>query len=209
MEGIALLLKYFPGLNKHQQQQFQQLGSLYREWNEKINVISRKDMDHLYLHHVLHSLSLAKVIDFKPNTHILDIGTGGGFPGIPLAIYFPQCNFHLVDSIGKKIKVVNAVYEAVGLENVSSEQNRAEKLQGKYDFVTGRAITNLNSIINWTRSKINNDSRNNLKNGIFYLKGGDFAEEINQIKRPYKIFNIADYFEEEFFKTKKIIQIPL
>ncbi len=185
------------------------LAGLYAEWNEKINVISRKDIDNIYVHHVLHSLGIAKVLQFKPDTIILDVGTGGGFPGIPLAIMFPQVQFHLVDSIGKKITVVNAVIKACELQNVIAEQVRAEQLKSSYDFVVSRAVTQLKPFYQWVRTKVRNNSFNTLDNGILYLKGGDMKEELQELKKPYSLYKLSDYFEEEFFETKKLVYIPL
>jgi 16S rRNA (guanine527-N7)-methyltransferase len=204
---MELILKYFPSLSSHQQAQFAALGSLYKEWNDKINVISRKDMDHLYEKHILHSLGIAKVISFKDQTSILDVGTGGGFPGIPLAILFPECQFHLVDSIGKKIKVVQEVSEAIKLNNLKAEQARAEQLQEQYDFVVSRAVTDIKEFHGWVRNKFLKGGHNSLDNGILYLKGGDLTEELKELKKPYKIFELKDYFEEDFFETKKVLYV--
>lgn len=206
---ISLLLKYFPFLSTKQQKQFQQLQSLYEEWNRQINVISRKDIDMLYERHVLHSLGIAKVVSFKPNTKILDVGTGGGFPGIPLAILFPQCHFHLIDSIGKKIKVVNAVSRSIGLENVFAEQNRAEEVKDKFDFVVSRAVTRLPEFMDWVKGKFLKTSFNNLPNGILYLKGGDLTEELSLIRQEKRVFELPDYFSESFFETKKLVFIRM
>lgn len=200
---------YFPKLDEQQVTQFEQLKPLYKEWNEKINVISRKDMDAFYEHHVLHSLAIAKVIRFTPGTTILDVGTGGGFPGIPLAILFPECKFHLVDSIGKKIKVVQEVVEALGLKNVDSTHERAENIKGKYDFIISRAVTKMPQFITWVRNKISKKQKNGLPNGILYLKGGDLTEEMKDIKSFNEIFNISDFFEGDFFETKKIVYVQL
>lgn len=200
---------YFPKLDEQQVTQFEQLKPLYKEWNEKINVISRKDMDAFYEHHVLHSLAIAKVIRFTPGTTILDVGTGGGFPGIPLAILFPECKFHLVDSIGKKIKVVQEVVESLGLKNVDSTHERAENIKGKYDFIISRAVTKMPQFITWVRNKISKKQKNGLPNGILYLKGGDLTEEMKDIKSFNEIFNISDFFEGDFFETKKIVYVQL
>ncbi|HEY8399850.1 MAG TPA: 16S rRNA (guanine(527)-N(7))-methyltransferase RsmG [Cytophagaceae bacterium] len=206
---MDIILKYFPDLTEKQIQQFQQLGELYREWNEKINVISRKDIDLLYERHVLHSLGIAKVITFKPETSILDVGTGGGFPGIPLAILFPEVHFHLVDSIGKKIKVVQAVASALGLENVKAEQIRAEQIQDKYDFVVSRAVTRIAEFYQWVKHKFLKGSFNEPDNGILYLKGGDLEDELRELgRKDYKLYNLSQYFEEEFFETKKVLYLP-
>jgi 16S rRNA (guanine527-N7)-methyltransferase len=206
---LELIIKYFPDLTPGQIEQFRQLQPLYQEWNTKINVISRKDIDQLYERHVLHSLGIAKVVSFKPNTSILDVGTGGGFPGIPLAILFPECYFHLVDSIGKKIKVVQEVAGALKLTNVIAEQNRAEKLQETYDFVVSRAVTQLKEFHGWVRYKINMPYNNKLKNGILSLKGGDLIQELKEANLKHKIYPLSAYFEEEFFETKKVVYVPV
>lgn len=200
--------KYFPNLNDIQENRFAQLGDLYKEWNEKINVISRKDIDQLYERHILHSLAIAKMIEFKTGTTILDVGTGGGFPGIPLAILFPKAEFHLIDSIGKKIKVVEAVAEALDLDNLEASHTRVQEVKHTYDFIVSRAVTNLPDFMNWTKNKIDKKSFNKLKNGIIYLKGGDFEEELKLIKKKkHSIISLSDYFSEEFFETKKIVHI--
>lgn len=209
MQGLEVILKYFPDLTDHQKQQFSQLESLYAEWNEQINVISRKDIDQLYERHVLHSLGLAKVIQFIDGTSLLDVGTGGGFPGIPLAILFPKCRFHCVDSIGKKIKVVNEVAEAIGLINLTAEHERAEKIKGKYDFIISRAVTRMQPFINWVHGKTLSKNKNKLQNGILYLKGGDISDELAEVKRDYNVFNLSDHFTEEFFETKKVVWVKL
>lgn len=200
--------KYFPNLNDIQKNRFAQLGDLYKEWNGKINVISRKDIDQLYERHILHSLAIAKMIEFKAGTTILDVGTGGGFPGIPLAILFPKAEFHLIDSIGKKIKVVEAVAEALDLDNLEASHTRVQEVKHSYDFIVSRAVTNLPDFMNWTKNKIDKKSFNKLKNGIIYLKGGDFEEELKLIKKTkHSIIPLSDYFAEEFFETKKIVHI--
>jgi 16S rRNA (guanine527-N7)-methyltransferase len=204
-----IILKYFPELSESQKFQFAQLYSLYKEWNEKINVISRKDIDNLYINHVLHSLGIAKVISFEPGAGILDVGTGGGFPGIPLAIMFPQSQFHLVDSIGKKITVVKNIAESLGLTNVTAEQARAEQLKGEYDFIVSRAVTRLKEFYSWIHRKAKKKSTHDLFNGILYLKGGDLDEELLELKKPYQLFSLSDYFKEEYFETKKIVYVPL
>lgn len=204
-----IILSYFPDLTDRQKEQFNLLAPLYRDWNEKINVISRKDIDNLYVNHVLHSLAIAKVNRFVPGASVLDVGTGGGFPGIPLAILFPQTHFHLVDSIGKKITVVKNVAEALGLTNVQPEQARAEQLKGEYDFIVSRAVTQLKEFYGWINNRIKNDSVHPLHNGILYLKGGDLAEELADLKKPYQLFDLPDYFKEDFFITKKIVYVPL
>ena len=204
---MEILLKYFPDLTREQIDQFGRLQDLYADWNEKINVISRKDIDQLYERHVLHSLGIAKVMAFKPNTLILDIGTGGGFPGIPLAILFPEAHFHLVDSIGKKIKVVEEVSSALGLKNLKAEQARAESLKEKYHFVISRAVTRMAPFCQWIDNKFLKDNFNQLNNGLLYLKGGDLTEELSEINREYSIYNLSSYFEEEFFDTKKVVYV--
>lgn len=198
---------YFPNLSDHQKKQFEMLDGLYRDWNAKINVISRKDLEHFYVHHVLHSLAIAKYIQFMPNTIILDIGTGGGFPGIPLAILFPDCHFHLVDSIGKKIAVVNAVAEALELKNVEAEKNRVEELKVKVDFVVSRAVAPVKELIGWSRKLIVPGGNNSLKNGWLLLKGGDLAEEIRESRADALVFDLHQQFKEDFFETKKLVYI--
>lgn len=206
---MELILKYFPDLTDLQKEQFAKLGALYNEWNEKINVISRKDMEHFYERHVLHSLGLAKTIQFAPGTKILDVGTGGGFPGIPLAIMFPETNFFLVDSIGKKIKVVQEVAAALGLKNVRAAHCRAEEVKEKFDFVVSRAVTRLINFYPWVHNKFAKKSINSLDNGILYLKGIELAEEFDELHKPYQLFALTEYFEEEFFDTKGVIHIPI
>lgn len=206
--SMELILKYFPNLTGHQIQQFEALEGLYKDWNAKINVISRKDIDELYLRHVLHSLGIAKIIDFAPNSSILDVGTGGGFPGVPLAILFPECQFHLVDSINKKLKVINAVCEAIELTNVKTTHSRVEAIDETFDFIVSRAVTTMPEFTAWVKGKIAKTQKNDLKNGILYLKGGDLTEELKQYK-TVKAFLLSDYFEESFFETKKIIHLPL
>ncbi len=206
---MDLILKYFPDLTSRQREQFAQLEGLYQLWNGQINVISRKDIEHLYERHVLHSLGIAKVIQFLPGTAILDVGTGGGFPGIPLAILFPEAQFHLVDSIGKKIKVVQEVAQALALTNVQAEQIRAEQLHAKYDFVVSRAVTQLAPFYGWVRNKFNKPYNHPLRNGILYLKGGEVEEEVRESRLKYKIFALSDHFSEEFFETKKVIYVPV
>lgn len=206
---METIKKYFPKLTEDQIAKFEKLGPLYEEWNQQINVISRKDMDQFYERHVLHSLAIAKVIRFNPGTKILDVGTGGGFPGIPLAIMFPECQFHLVDSIGKKIKVVEAVVEALALENVRFSHKRAEELQEKYDFIVSRAVTKMPAFISWVRKKIDKKHMNALPNGILYLKGGDLTEEMSTVQTFHEYYNIPEYFTEEFFETKKVVYVQL
>jgi len=206
---MELLEKYFSNLSSHQIEQFRLLQQLYSDWNNKINVVSRKDIDHLYERHVLHSLAIAKIISFKKGTSVLDVGTGGGFPGIPLAILFPECHFHLVDSIGKKITVVKAISDSLKLSNVSAEQIRAEQLNNKYDFIVSRAVTSFPEFYQWVKQKVKSTSVNELKNGILYLKGGDLNEELQDFFTKVKIIKLADFFEEEFFETKKIVYLPI
>lgn len=198
-----IILKYFPDITDKQIEQFRQLEPLYLEWNEKINVISRKDTDFLYEKHILHSLGIAKVMSFAPNTKVLDIGTGGGFPGIPLAIMFPDSQFTLIDSIGKKIKVVEGVSTAIGLENLTAIHGRAEKLKDKFHFVVSRAVTQMPEFLRWLKGKFEKEQFNDKHNGILYLKGGDLAEELAGLK--CEIFSLKHYFEEDFFDTKKVV----
>jgi len=204
----SILLKYFPELTEKQINQFSLLQDLYQDWNSKINVISRKDIEMLYERHVLHSLAIAKVISFS-GADILDVGTGGGFPGIPLAIMFPESRFHLVDSIGKKIMVVKEIASALQLKNVSAQQIRAEQINANYDFVVSRAVTAFPEFYNWVKNKIKKQSKGTLKNGILYLKGGGLDEELKDFKSRIYIFNISEYFTESFFETKKVIYLPI
>jgi 16S rRNA (guanine527-N7)-methyltransferase len=196
--------KYFPDLTSNQIKEFSELENLYREWNEKINVVSRKDIDELYVKHVLHSLAIAKIIQFKPGTKILDVGTGGGFPGIPLAVLFPEVEFHLVDSIAKKILVVNEIAETLNLKNVKAETKRAEQINSKYDFIVSRAVTQMPKFVGWIRNKFEKENKNPLPNGILYLKGGDLTEELSMFPSA-EIYPIPDFFDEEFFETKKVV----
>lgn len=210
MVASAIIERYFPELTAQQTERFAALKPLYEEWNAKINVISRKDMDNFYIHHVLHSLGIAKVISFQSETKVLDVGTGGGFPGIPLAILFPEVNFHLVDSIGKKIKVVEAVAGHLGLTNLTFEQVRAESLPPhSFDFVVSRAVTAFPEFYQWTRNLIRSHGMNSLKNGILYLKGGDLEEELQPFKRKILVFELNSYFKEDFFDTKKVVYLPV
>ncbi|HKO75690.1 MAG TPA: 16S rRNA (guanine(527)-N(7))-methyltransferase RsmG [Flavobacterium sp.] len=202
------ILKYFPNLSDNQIEQFQKLDFLYHDWNEKINVISRKDIDSLYTKHILHSLAIAKVNKFEPGTYVLDVGTGGGFPGIPLAILFPETRFYLIDVIAKKIKVVQAVAEALELKNVKAEQLRAENVKGDFDFIVSRAVTNMPDFVSWIKTKIKKQNKHELKNGILYLKGGDLTEELKDFPKATE-YNISDFFEDEFFETKKVVHLPL
>ena len=205
---MELILKYFPGLTERQKEQFAALLPLYADWNAKINVISRKDMDNFYEHHVLHSLAIAKVQPFKSMSDILDVGTGGGFPGIPLAILFPQTNFHLIDSIGKKIKVVQDVAQQLGLANVRAEQIRAEQVDGEYDFIVSRAVTDLSQFTQWVRGKLSDSHYHDLRNGILYLKGGDLEQELAPFRKRVRTWDISDFYAEPFFDTKKVIYLP-
>lgn len=200
-----IILKYFPNITDEQKSQFQQLETLYKDWNEKINVISRKDIDEFYERHVLHSLGIAKIMEFADGTKVLDIGTGGGFPGIPLAILFPNVEFTLVDSIGKKITVVNAVAESLGLKNVKAYHERAEKIKDKFHFVVSRAVTQMPVFLRWLKGKFEKEQFNSKHNGVLYLKGGDLGEELAGIK--CEIYNLKDQFEEEFFDTKKVVYL--
>lgn len=203
-----LILKYFPDLTPEQIEQFEKLGDLYKEWNAQINVISRKDIDELYIRHILHSLGIAKVQAFKPGSKVLDVGTGGGFPGIPLAILFPETEFLLVDSIGKKIKVVKGVAEGIGLLNLTAEHMRAEKVKGEFDFIVSRAVTAMPEFVKWVKKKIAKKQRHELKNGILYLKGGDLSEELKDFPNT-TLFDLTNSFEEDFFETKKVVHLPL
>ena len=202
------ILKYFPEITERQKEQFAALLPLYEDWNAKINVISRKDMDNFYEHHVLHSLAIAKVQPFKPMAEVLDVGTGGGFPGIPLAFIFPETKFHLIDSIGKKIKVVQNVAEQLELSNVRTEQIRAEQLRGSYDFIVSRAVADLGQFTQWVRGRISTIQYHKLRNGILYLKGGDLTDELAPFKKKARTWEISDFFQEDYFLTKKVIHLP-
>ena len=204
-----IILKYFPDITEHQTKQFEQLYDLYLLWNAQINVISRKDTELLFEHHVLHSVGIAKVMAFKSGTKILDVGTGGGFPGIPLAILFPESTFHLVDSIGKKIKVVNEVAAAIGLTNLTAQHERAEKIKDKYHFIVSRAVTAFPEFYNWVNHKILKDNFNDLANGILYLKGGDLQVEFGNHYNKAVFYDLKNYFEEDFFETKKVVYYKL
>jgi 16S rRNA (guanine527-N7)-methyltransferase len=206
---VKQILHYFPALSPNQIKQFEALEELYKFWNEQINVISRKDTENFYERHVLHSLGIAKIQTFEPGSEILDVGTGGGFPGIPLAILFPESNFTLVDSIGKKIKVVNEVAKAIGLTNVKGIHSRAEQVEGKFDFVVSRAVTRMPDFLVWVKGKIKSKSNHERKNGILYLKGGDLTEEMSTVKQKYKEFLLSDIYSEEFFETKKVIHVVI
>ncbi|TVP46933.1 MAG: 16S rRNA (guanine(527)-N(7))-methyltransferase RsmG [Mongoliibacter sp.] len=205
---MELLLKYFPNLSAEQIEKFEKLGGMYADWNEKINVISRKDVEHFYERHVLHSLGIAKVIEFEPGTKILDLGTGGGFPGIPLAIMFPECHFHLVDSIGKKITVVKDVAKQLKLSNVEAQQARAETLVRRYDFVISRAVTRFTNFIPWVKGKFRKEDINEMQNGLLLLKGGDVDQEMEERNVGYITYHLEDYFKEDFFETKKVVYVP-
>ena len=207
MNDNLLIEKYFPSLTIEQKIKFDKLYTVYDKWNNQINVISRKDMDHFYERHVLHSLSIAKIIDFKPDTTLIDIGTGGGFPGIPLAILFPQCIFTLVDSIGKKIKVVKEVCEELGINNVIALHSRAEQINEQYDFIISRAVTSMPLFLTWVKNKLKNEHKNEIENGILYLKGGDLKEEMKTVKKHVRYYKITDLFDESFFETKKIVYL--
>ncbi len=205
---MLLIQKYFPNLTAIQLKQFEALQGLYEDWNSKINVISRKDIEALYLRHVLHSLSIAKLIQFQAGSKILDIGTGGGFPGVPLAILFPDVTFHLVDSINKKLKVVNGVAESLGLENIYTTHSRAESIEGQYDFIVSRAVTTMPDFVGWVKNRVAKKSVHPIKNGILYLKGGDLTQEL-KIYSKATLYDLNAFFEEDFFETKKIVHLPL
>lgn len=205
---VEIVFKYFPNLSDAQREQFLLLEELYKDWNQKINVVSRKDIDELYLRHVLHSLGIAKIQQFKSGSSLLDVGTGGGFPGIPLAILFPNVKFMLVDSIGKKIKVVEEVMEGLALENVTAKNSRVEDIKGEFDFIVSRAVAAMPTFTHWVRGKIKKDSLHDRKNGILYLKGGDLTEELKEYKKV-EIYSLADYFQEDFFETKKVVYLPI
>lgn len=206
---MELIDKYFPDLTADQRDKFGQMGELYEYWNARVNVISRQDIDTLYERHVLHSLGIAKVQQFRPGTGILDVGTGGGFPGVPLAIMFSEAQFHLVDSIGKKIRVVQEIVDALKLDNVRAEQVRAEKLDDSYEFVVSRAVTRMAPFVGWVKKNISRNSFHDRRNGILYLKGGDLTEELSEIKEKPQIYALSDFFGEEFFETKKVVYVPL
>ena len=203
-----IVFRYFPNLTDEQREQFAKLGSLYKDWNLKINVVSRKDIDEIYLRHVLHSLGIAKVIQLQKGAKILDVGTGGGFPGIPLAIMFPECDFTLVDSIGKKIRVVEEVVEGLGLKNVKAINKRVEDIEDQYDFIVSRAVAAMPTFVRWISGRIKSKSKHRIKNGILYLKGGDLTEELKDFPRAV-FYHLNSFFEEEFFETKKVVYLPL
>ena len=204
---MDIILKYFPELSSDKIEKFKQLEALYIYWNQRINVVSRKNINELYINHVLHSLAIAKIINFKNETKILDVGTGGGFPGIPLAILFPDCNFTLVDSITKKIHVVDSIVDSLKLDNISTSISRVESLNTKHDFIVSRAVTNMPKFMNLTKGRVIKGGNNSLSNGIIYLKGGNLSEELKNIKN--QMYNISDYFEEDFFETKKIVYVGI
>ena len=205
---MEAILKQFPDLSDNQILQFQKLQGLYEEWNAKINVISRKDIDELYTRHVLHSLGIAKIIEFRPGSKIMDVGTGGGFPGIPLAILFPEVDFYLIDVIAKKIRVVNEVAAGLGLKNVKAEQKRAELVKQEFDFIVSRAVTNMPDFVKWVDDKVAKKQNHELANGILYLKGGDLTEELKDFPKATQ-YNLSDFFSDEFFETKKVVHLPL
>ena len=202
------ILKQFPDLSENQTLQFQKLQALYEDWNAKINVISRKDIDELYTRHVLHSLGIAKIIEFRPGSKIMDVGTGGGFPGIPLAILYPEVDFYLIDVKKKKIKVVNEVAAGLGLKNVKAEQKRAELVKQEFDFIVSRAVTNMPDFVSWVDDKVSKKQNHELANGILYLKGGDLTEELKDFPKATQ-YNLSDFFSDEFFETKKVVHLPL
>ncbi len=206
---MEIINKYFPDLDDTKRERLARLGDLYAEWNERINVISRKDIEQLYERHVLHSLGIAKVTGFAPGSRVMDVGTGGGFPGIPLAIMFPETEFLLVDSIGKKISVVEAVAKELGLTNVTARQQRAEKVKSQFDFVVSRAVTAFPKFVALTRSKVSKVQKNEFANGILYLKGGDFEDELDDFRENVRLFNLSDFYEEEFYETKKVIHLTI
>jgi len=205
---MEIIQKYFDNLTEKQLAQFSKLQELYQDWNLKINVVSRKDIDELYLRHVLHSLGIAKIIQFKPGSSVMDVGTGGGFPGIPLAILFPETQFHLVDSIGKKIKVVNEVVAGLGLENVKTTHGRVEDVNETYDFIVSRAVAHMETFVRWNKGKIAKKQNHNVRNGILYLKGGDLTEEL-KLYTSVTIYDLPDYFDEDFFETKKVVHLGM
>lgn len=205
---MELLLSYFPHLSDVQIKQFQDLQNLFEDWNSKINVISRKDIDELYTRHILHSLGIVKILEFKPGSRIMDVGTGGGFPGIPLAIMYPEVDFYLIDVIAKKIKVVNEVASALGLKNVKAEQKRAELVKDNFDFIVSRAVTNMPDFVDWVSDRVKKESKHELKNGILYLKGGDLTEELASFPNATQ-YDLSDFFKEDFFETKKVVHLPL
>ncbi|AIY13273.1 16S rRNA (guanine(527)-N(7))-methyltransferase RsmG [Cellulophaga baltica] len=205
---VNILVNHFPDLTGDQKRQFVLLADLYKDWNMKINVVSRKDIDELYLRHVLHSLGIAKVHQFLPGSSVIDVGTGGGFPGVPLAILFPETHFTLVDAIGKKIKVVDEVVAGLGIKNVTTINDRVENVKGKFDFIVSRAVAAMPTFVHWTKGKIKKESLHERKNGILYLKGGDLSEELQGYK-TVELFDLSDFYDYEFFETKKVVYLPL
>ena len=206
---MQIIDKYFPQLSQKQREQFQNLDALYREWNDKIDVISRKDIDNLYEHHVLHSMAIARVIRFKPQTSILDFGTGGGFPGVPLAILFPECKFRLIDGTGKKVNVAREIIKAIGLENVETAHERGEDEKGKFDFIVSRAVMPLPDLVNIVRKNISKNQHNSIANGIITLKGGDLTAELKPYHKIIEVTPISQFFDEEWFKDKQVIYLPV
>ena len=205
MDSIALIERYFPNLSEEQRRQFAMLGEVYKEWNSKINVISRKDMEHVYLHHILHSLAIAKVCEFADGAEVLDVGCGGGFPSVPLAILFPNVKFTSCDSIGKKIRVVEGVCEAVGIKNIRTVNGRVEQLKEKFDYIVSRAVTDMPTFVGWVKGMVQKGEKGTLPNGILYLKGGDLTEELRQSRRRWERYDIAEFFDDEFFATKQVV----
>ena len=205
MDSVALIEKYFDTLSDEQREQFARLGEVYQEWNSKINVISRKDMEHVYLHHILHSLAIAKVCQFEDGAHVLDVGCGGGFPSVPLAIMFPNVQFTACDSIGKKIRVVEGVCEAIGIKNIRTVNGRVEQLKEKFDYIVSRAVTDMPTFVGWVRGMVSKGQNGTLPNGILYLKGGDLTEELKASRRKWERHYISTLFEEEFFETKQVV----
>lgn len=205
MDSVALIEKYFPNLSEQQREQFARLGEVYAEWNAKINVVSRKDMEHIYLHHILHSLAIAKVCHFADGAQILDVGCGGGFPSVPLAIMFPNVQFTACDSIGKKIRVVEGVCEAVGIKNIRTVNGRVEQLKEQFDYIVSRAVTDMPTFVGWVRGMVRKGEKGSLPNGILYLKGGDLTEELQASRRQWERYYISEFFEEEFYDTKQVV----